>query len=146
MTNNLTPRILRCFRQRNMLRSKSVTLADFENFDIVLAENTSFHLDCQYFLIKFFSYPLNDIVNIKFLVETKKKQKKKHLKIYSKTTQMPKVQNMFLLRIKKQLKMTNVQNMSLLLILRFSISYFANCLKKNELITGKTFGERGGAM
>ena len=51
---------------------------------------------------------------------------------------------MFLLRIKKQLKMTNVQNMSLLLILRFSISYFANCLKKNELITEKTFGERGG--
>ena len=70
-----------------MLRSKSVTLADFENFDIVLAENTSFHLDCQYFLIKFIPDPLNDIVNLKFLVETKTKQQKKQLKFYSKTTQ-----------------------------------------------------------
>ena len=40
--------------------------------------------------------------------------------------------------IKKPLKMPNVQNMPILLILRFSIS-----LLKNEPITGKTFGERG---
>ena len=46
---------------------------------------------------------------------------------------------MFLLRIKKQLKMTNVQNMSLLLILRFSIS-----LLKNELINWKNIWRDGG--